>query len=168
MPRYDPAVNHGPIFSLDVHASYACRHSGACCTAGWAIPVEPHVRPIAGSAWLVPNADGACPQYDRPSRLCRIHRDHGESMLPVSCHHFPRRALTDDRGTFVTLSHFCPTAAALLVDARKPLTIVSNPPAFRPERGYEGLDARGEWPPLVRPDVLFDPPSFAIDRKSVV
>ena len=25
---------------LTVHAGYACRHSGACCTAGWPIPVE--------------------------------------------------------------------------------------------------------------------------------
>lgn len=82
-------------------------------------------------------------------------------MLPGSCHHFPRRALIDERGIFVNLSHFCPTAAALLVDARSPLRIVSDPPAFPAARGYEGLDAREEWPPLLRPDVLFDFESFS-------
>ena len=27
--------------ALHVHASFACAHSGVCCTAGWPIPVEP-------------------------------------------------------------------------------------------------------------------------------
>ncbi|MGE5360921.1 MAG: hypothetical protein ACM3NQ_18035, partial [Bacteroidales bacterium] len=30
-----------PVRSLSIHAHYSCRHSGACCTAGWPIPVEP-------------------------------------------------------------------------------------------------------------------------------
>ena len=34
----------------------------------------------------------------RTVRLCRVHRDHGEAMLPESCYHFPRRALMDARG----------------------------------------------------------------------
>ena len=29
------------IRALSLHAKYGCRHSGACCTAGWRIPVEP-------------------------------------------------------------------------------------------------------------------------------
>jgi len=167
-PVYDPAMNSAPVFCLNVHASYACRRSGACCTAGWNIPVEPQLRCLLKTEWLNPGPDGACPEYDRQSGLCRIHRDHGESTLPASCYQFPRRALLDDRGTFVTLSHFCPTAAALLVDFSEPLAICADPPAFPAERVYEGLDARGEWPPLVRPDVLFDPESFALWERYLV
>ena len=29
-----------PVFSLSIHADYRCRHSGACCTADWDVPVE--------------------------------------------------------------------------------------------------------------------------------
>lgn len=115
---------------------------------------------LAGGQWLVPDESGTCPQFDRSSRLCRIHLEHGEAMLPHSCFQFPRRALIDERGTFVTLSHFCPTAAGMLVDATAPLTIVGSPHAFPSGREYDGLDARNDWPPLLRPDVLFDPPSY--------
>lgn len=149
------------VFALNAHATYACRHSGACCTAGWAIPVEPHLLPLVGKDWLEPNADGACERYDRGSGLCELQREHGEERLPESCHHFPRRALLDRRGTFVTLSHFCPTAASLLLDSTEPLRVVAAPPAFPAARGYDGLDACEEWPPLLRHDVLFDHESFA-------
>src|SRR4029079_19557488 len=30
----------GAVRSLDFHAAYRCRHSGACCTSNWPIPVE--------------------------------------------------------------------------------------------------------------------------------
>jgi hypothetical protein len=143
------------VFALSVHAEYACRQTGACCTAGWHIPVEPAVRAHVGRSVLVPTADGACPEYDRETRACRVHRDHGEAHLPLSCFQFPRRALIDDRGTFVTLSHFCPTAAEGLFDP-SPLRIVGAPPAYPSERAYDGLDARGEWPPLLKPGRLFD------------
>jgi hypothetical protein len=155
------------VFSLNVHATWKCRHSGACCRAGWSIPVEPHARPLVGTDWLEPDSNGACPQFDSQTSLCRIHRDHGEAMLPSSCHHFPRRALIDARGTFVSLSHFCPTAAAMLVDADR-LDIVEGPRAFPEERGYEGLDARGEWPPLLRPTALLDEPSFSAWERFLV
>jgi len=26
--------------TLTIHADYACRHAGACCTSGWPIPIE--------------------------------------------------------------------------------------------------------------------------------
>jgi hypothetical protein len=156
------------VYALSVHADYACRHSGACCTAGWSIPVEPRVRPLLNTALLVPDSSNACPQFDRESGLCIVHRDHGEGMLPMACHQFPRRALIDDRGTFVTLSHFCPTAAALLHDAEGPLTIASAPTAFPAARHYEGLDARGEWPPLLRRGVLFDLDSYAKWERFIV
>src|SRR5258706_14537997 len=28
------------VFALSMHADYKCRHSGACCTADWDVPVE--------------------------------------------------------------------------------------------------------------------------------
>jgi hypothetical protein len=145
------------VFALSVHAAYACRHSGACCTAGWSIPVESHRQAVLGTALLTPEANGACAFFDvdRSMHRCRVQRAHGEAMLPDACRHFPRRALLDDRGTFVTLSHFCPTAASLLFD-ETPLSIVAQPAAFPETRTYEGLDARGQWPPLVRHDLLFD------------
>jgi hypothetical protein len=149
------------IQSLSFHSAYRCRHSGACCTAGWPIPVEARLLPLVGTAILLPDAHGACVHFDRGSHLCRIQRDHGEDALPGSCYQFPRRALIDDRGTFITLSNFCPTAAALLYDSPAPLMIVSEPPAFGGERVYEGLDARGQWPPLVRPGLLFDLGSYS-------
>lgn len=156
------------VFALSAHATYQCRHSGACCTAGWGIPVEAHLQPTLGITWLIPDADGTCPEYDRPSGLCRIHRAHGEAMLPESCYHFPRRARIDDRGIAVSLSLYCPTAAAMLLDAHDPLDIVHNPEAFPASRGYDGLDASGDWPPLLRPDVLFDLDSFAAWERCLV
>jgi hypothetical protein len=161
-------VGSQTTFSLNAHATYACRHSGACCTAGWAIPVELPKRLLLGTDWLVPGRDGGCPQYDRSARRCRVHRDHGEPHLPESCRHFPRRAVTDSRGTSVNLSHFCPTAAALLFDWPGSLDIVSNPAAFPPDREYDGLEARHDWPPLLRPDALFDMESFSTWERFVV
>jgi hypothetical protein len=146
---------------LNFHAHYVCRHSGACCTAGWSIPVEPRLLPLVGIDLLVPDATGTCLHFDGTSRLCKIQREHGENMLPGACFQFPRRALIDDRGTFVALSNFCPTAAALLCESDDHLAIVSSPPAFPEHRVYEGLDARGQWPPLVRPGVLFDLASYS-------
>jgi hypothetical protein len=148
------------IYALSVHADYACRDSGACCTAGWAIPVEPSRQKYLGAEVLVPADDGACRYYDRERRLCRVQRDHGREQMPASCQQFPRRALVDGRGVFVTLSHFCPSAADLLFRTDRPLSIEEAPPAFPVDREYEGLDARDEWPPLVRPGLLFDGPSY--------
>ena len=147
------------VRALSIHTPYACRHSGACCTAGWAIPVEPERRArFGGTSLLTPDPNGACRYFDRSSRLCAIHRDGGHEALPVACQQFPRLSLIDGRGISVSLSHFCPTAASLLfVDAE--LTIVSDPPAFASAQ-YDGLDARGGWPPLVHASLLFDPDAY--------
>jgi len=117
--------------------------------------------PLLGVDVLVPKPDGACVHFDTGSRLCAVQRDHGENMLPGSCHQFPRRALIDERGTFVALSNFCPTAAMLLCESDTPFGIVRSPIAFPEDRLYEGIDARGQWPPLVRPGVLFDLESYS-------
>ena len=76
-------------------------------------------------------------------------------MLPSACRHFPRIFLRDGRGTLVTLSHYCPTAAALLLDDG-PLFIVDAAPPLALAEPIEGLDAREALPPLVRPGMLSD------------
>jgi hypothetical protein len=73
---------------------------------------------------------------------------------------FPRIVLHDARGTSVSLSHFCPTAAALLFDDSRAVTIGEAPPALAAIGELDGLDARREWPPLLRPGVLMDFESY--------
>ncbi len=169
-------------FCLRMHAEYRCRHAGVCCRADWQIPAESHVLTAvdggvlrsseAGLALLaelagpvevmVPRrADRACMFFEpRVSGSCAIHREAGEGALPSACRHFPRELLVDARGTFVSLSHYCPTAAALLatpdaldvVQARAPLRI-GGP--------VEGLDATDALPPLLRPGMLGDLEGYA-------
>lgn len=174
-----------PTFALSLHADWRCGRSGACCTAGWPIPVEPEVAaglraglasqrlsPPAGrdEARLLPrpagladgsaallghDAQGACLFFDHGcGRACAIHRDLGHEALPVACRLFPRVCVLEPHGVSVTLSHFCPTAAARLFDEQAPLTIVADPSAFPRGALYEGLDARRALPPLLRPDAL--------------
>jgi Fe-S-cluster containining protein len=161
---------------LSFHAPYACRSTGACCSSGWPIPVEPPIArrvrdglgsgrlalpvrsrardPIDGEL-LVHDAQGRCAFFDdQRGRLCAIHRDLGHDGLPSACRHFPRIALLRDGGVWLTLSHYCPTAASLLFEASAPVTIVEDAPRFPPAREYEGLDVRGAAPPLLRPGVL--------------
>jgi len=179
------------VFALSIHADYKCRHSGACCTADWDVPVElPLYRNLdeaLRSARIVPAAvadasapplivegdlpddagamvartsTGDCVFYHRHSGLCVIHRDLGEPMLPATCRHFPRLAVRDGRGTFISLTHYCPTAAAMLFRDDVPVAIVESPAAF-PPADYEGLVITEEdWPPLLRPDALADGRSY--------
>jgi len=82
-----------PTYWLNIHLAYACRHSGACCSSGWPIPIEREraatvasaiasglVAPAA-SPWLQPAAsapedvagilalqpDGQCVWHQRPA-----------------------------------------------------------------------------------------------------
>jgi hypothetical protein len=154
-------------FCLSIHADYRCRHAGACCTAGWEIPVELHRQPLVGAATL--STAGGCRFFDAGGqRLCALHRDHGHDALPMACQQFPRRALLDDRGTHIGLSHFCPTAASMLFREDVPLEIVANPPAFPVADHYEGMDARGALPPLLAPDVLMDLDSYSAWEREAV
>ncbi len=179
----------GPVRSLSVHASYRCRHAGACCTSNWPIPVEAdrlaalqaalasgRLRPVSGDARAaverVPDAPadtpailarhGACCAFFDDSSAasggrCRIQSALGHDALPLACRQFPRVSVHDPRGTSVTLSHYCPTAAALL-DADLPvgITITTNAAAFPDSGEYVGLDARQSLPPLLRPGLLMD------------
>ena len=174
------------VFALSIHADYRCRHSGACCTADWDVPVElsvyrslaeavgagtlrvsPAAEPLDpfivepdipddAAAMLERTERGDCVFFERGSHLCIVHRDLGEPSLPSTCRHFPRVAVRDARGTFVSLSHFCPTAASMLFREDVPLQIVESPPAF-PFADYEGLVVSDEdLPPLLTPRTLMD------------
>jgi hypothetical protein len=170
--------SHASVFTLSIHADYQCRHSGACCTAGWRIPVDAAGEQVLAAAAsegrlahaeldrgdgiaVLPLADsGACVFYRADAALadgrCAVHRALGHEALPLACRQFPRASLVDPRGTFVTLSHFCPTAAAQLFRDDVPLDIVENGPAFPAAAEYVGLDAREALPPLLRPGMLCD------------
>jgi hypothetical protein len=89
-----------------------------------------------------------------------VHRDLGVDALPSACRHFPRVATLTPLGVSVTLSHYCPAAAALLFRPGGGLRILEGPPAFPPTWPWEGLDAREALPPLLKPGVLMDWPSL--------
>jgi hypothetical protein len=107
------------------------------------------------------STDGACVFLDGRSTLCSIHRDGGAQALPVTCRMFPRVVLHDARGTFISLSHFCPTAASLLFAPTGGVEIVEAPAALADVGDLDGLDACHVWPPLLRPGVLMDLDSYA-------
>ena len=158
---------------LSFHAAYRCRHSGACCRAGWTIPFDHGEREtvhalrlrgsIASDGVAARHEDGTCTFFDGVSHLCAIHHAAGQAALPLSCRMFPRVVLHDARGTFISLSHFCPTAAGLLFahdDSWLPTNIVDAPSALTDVGPLDGLDARDAWPPLLRPGVLMDLDSY--------
>jgi hypothetical protein len=150
---------------LSMHVPYVCQHSGACCTSHWPIPIErARVAAIAAlrpkGEWLqrvehapreiagvlARTANGHC-VFHRDG--CEIQRAYGHDAIPSACQHFPRQILVDARGVFVSLSHYCPTAADLLFRHEGPVAIVEGPPAL-PSGEPEGLDARDALPPLLR------------------
>jgi hypothetical protein len=174
------------VFALSIHADYRCRHSGQCCSIDWDVPIElpvyrslveavadgqlrvapaaspadPFVEdpglPAEAAAVFGRTKSGVCVFFHAPSKLCVVHRDLGEAALPATCRHFPRLAVRDWRGTFVTLSHFCPTAAGMLFRDDVALEIVTGPPAF-PPTDYDGLSVTDDdLPPLLHPTVLMD------------
>lgn len=187
----DPArelTHDARVRALSIHADYRCQHSGACCSSGWPIEVDPpaarriqaglaegRLRPppplaqapaealLIGETGLPHGASyrlgwndrGSCVFFDEAGgKLCAVHRDLGPDCLPSACRHFPRVALLASSGVSMSLSHFCPTAAGLLFREHVPLEIVTSPAAFPAEAAYEGLDARGQLPPLLREGVL--------------
>ena len=188
----------GPVFALSIHADYRCRHSGHCCSTDWNVPVElPIYRsltealaagtlaisrdahglapfiiepdlPEDAAAVFERTARGACVFLDRGPNLCIVHRDLGETALPATCRHFPRLAVRDGRGTFITLSHFCPTAASMLFRDDVAVTIVEAPPAF-PVGNYDGLSiADDDLPPLLHPRMLMDGAGYTAWERHMV
>jgi Fe-S-cluster containining protein len=166
------------IKCLSFHAGYRCRHSGACCRTDWDLPFDTTDRERIEQLGLATagdfregdsisfarrRPDGACvflasaPEGD----ICTIHRAAGHDVLPVTCRMFPRIALHDARGTMLTLSHYCPTAASLLFEYDGPTEIVEAAPSLTGVGPLDGLDAREVLPPLLRDGVLMDLESFA-------
>ncbi len=171
------------VRALSIHADYACRQTGVCCSSGWDVPVEPAVEDrlrtaLRDGTLRVPDGSGppfrAVPGlpdgarvvfgHDGPGRCvfletgrtCAVHRQLGPDHLAAACRDFPRVVTLSPLGVSITLSHYCPTAAGLLFREDVPLAIRDDPPAFPPSRPYEGLDARETLPPLLRPGVLMD------------
>jgi Fe-S-cluster containining protein len=186
------------VFALSIHADYRCRHSGACCSADWDVPVElpvyrtlktafdagrlqPQVYardlapfivepdlPDDAAAMLERTGAGECVFLDHGTKLCIVHRDLGEPSLPATCRYFPRLAVRDNRGTFITLSHFCPTAASMLFRDDCPLAITSGPHVF-PPGDYEGLVVTDDdLPPLLTPSMLMDGPGYSAWERHMV
>lgn len=60
--------------------------------------------------------------------------------------------MLDPRGASVTLSCFCPTAAAMLEEWQGVIQVISH----TSQTTSEGLDARTSLPPALKPDVLMD------------
>lgn len=102
------------------------------------------------------------------SHHCAIHAAVGHEALPASCRHFPRVCLVDDRGVRVTLSHYCPTAAAMLFEHEGPVEIVSGPAPVTGGAVPEGLDARDALPPRLNPGLLMDLEAFTAWERLVV
>lgn len=128
---------------------------------------EPALPDDAG-AILERTHAGRCVFLEPGTRLCIVHRDLGEHALPSTCRCFPRIALHDARGTFIALSHFCPTAASMLFRDDVPLEIVSEPPAF-PRGDYEGLTVdKDAWPPLLHPRMLMDLEGYSAWERHMV
>src|SRR6185436_1300836 len=185
------------VYELRFHADYRCRNSGACCTAGWDVPVElpiykslseavssgavrvsetaaalyPFITepdlPDGAAAILERDDDDRCVFYASTSKQCIVHRDLGEPALPATCRHFPRVAVQDPRGIFISLSHFCPTAASMLF-RDEPVEIVASPPAL-PEADYEGLVVtEHDLPPMLTPRMLMDREGFTAWERHMV
>ena len=187
-----------PVFVLSFHSDYACRSTAACCRAPWDITIDGARAgivdaAIARGAFVVPGGspwrarhpkgsslgdqvllartdEGACAFLDRGDpRLCSMERACGHETLPEACQQFPRVTLADDRGLSVTLSHYCPTVAGLaLSEPREPVTVVTAPRRFARAALVAGLDARGHWPPLLRPGVLCSPQAWSSWERWVV
>lgn len=169
-------VEHSVAKCLSFHSAYRCHQSGVCCSAGWTIPFDlaelqtVGALPLAagtiqqtatgGSALL---ERGRCTFLEEDSggtHACEIHRVGGHAALPLTCRMFPRIVLHDTRGTFISLSHFCPTAVSMLFEDGPAAAIVDAPAALEGSDPLDGLNARDVWPPLLRPGLMMDLDSY--------
>jgi Fe-S-cluster containining protein len=170
---------------LSFHSQYLCAHRGRCCTSQWPIPIEADrllalrtalatgaLRTAAGAtadpfveveeapkdapAILATTPAGCVFYRGHGAGRCEVHRAMGHAALPLACRQFPRVVVRDPRGVSVTLSHYCPTAAALVEHVTAPVSIVADTAAFPPSGEYVGLDASTSLPPLLRPGMLMD------------
>ncbi len=171
---------------LSIHAGYRCRDSGACCTAGWPIPVETDRLDLLRSALasgrlsLADGRRGLTEAVDEPAGApsetpgllktnagaCVFYRHAGAGRCAI------HRALGHDAlplacRQFPRISLIDPRGvsvtlshycptAASMLDADAPVSIVERPPGFPADGEYVGLDLREDLPPSLRPDCLMD------------
>ncbi|HEU4693486.1 MAG TPA: hypothetical protein VFS23_34220, partial [Vicinamibacterales bacterium] len=161
---------------LSFHAAYRCRHVGACCETAWDIEIDAPIvaavslgrlKPVSvtpspfteaadetGRTFVAParTAPGVC--GFRHDQRCSLQVAGGERMLPTACRHFPRVYRREPHQERLTLSHYCPTAAALLLDPAPVSIVPAEPPLAL--AAVEGLDVTHALPPLLRPGMLTD------------
>src|SRR5687768_5911321 len=74
-------IEHSVATCLSFHAAYRCRHSGACCRAGWTIPFDHgeretvHALRLAGGSFTddghaARQPDGTCSFFEGDTHLC--------------------------------------------------------------------------------------------------
>jgi hypothetical protein len=175
-PAAGPSDAGPPARGLIAHAAYACRHSGVCCSSDWEIPVEEvlHARlaHAIDTGELRPRGDGLVDRPGLPSGIravlgrrygrcvfhtagpsgCGLHAWGGAEAKPIACRQFPWIAVHDPRGTFVSLSHVCPSAADRLADP----ALLLLTPLPRPAASFDGLDVRRALPPALSARRLLD------------
>jgi hypothetical protein len=177
VPISDRRDAAAPARGLMAHAAYACRHSGVCCSSDWEIPVEDALharltRAIAagdvrprdgvgltdrpglplGTRAVLGRLRGRCVFHREGPCACDLHAWGGAEAKPVACRQFPWIAVHDPRGTFVSLSHVCPSAAGLLDDPA--LLVLTELP--RSAASFDGLDVRRALPPALSTRRLLD------------
>jgi hypothetical protein len=174
---------------LSFHASYRCRHAGACCAAPWQVRADDQALAFVSSSPKYagrgrslfvnqPARAGQAPQLSiakgndgvcvfREDRRCVIHAAAGEGALPIGCRHYPRVVRIERERIALSLSHYCPTAASLLV-SETPIRLVDAPPPLVLSEPIEGLDAREALPPLLRPGLLMDLEAYTAWETAVV
>lgn len=146
----DAAVVRGKVWTVDGHADWL---DEAAHAPG---DVRGTFRQAHGGCVFHVPAPPLTVRAGSRERYCGLHAGLGHAALPLSCQHFPRICLVDDRGVRVSLSHYCPTAAAMLVDHDAPVAIGDGPPPVPGRAVPEGLDARGQLPPRLTDRVLMD------------
>ena len=107
---------------------------------------------------LAKRDDGTC--LFHVDRRCAIQVKGGAGALPIGCRHYPRVLRVEPDVVSLSLSHYCPTAAALLVTG-EPISIVTADPPLALDDPIEGLDAREALPPLLRPELLMDHDAYS-------
>jgi Fe-S-cluster containining protein len=177
---------NGAVRCLSMHAAYRCRDRGACCTAGWPIPVEAdrvmrieralacgELHPgegrggvLAPIQWL-PHAP-----RDTPAVLavaggaCFFYRAADPRRCEIH-HALGHHALPLACRQFPRMSVVDPRGvsvtlshycptAASLLDTSEPAAITTTAPAFPADGEYVGLDVGDDLPPALRPDRLMD------------
>ena len=158
-----------PVYRrLDAALTSGSLRPAACADGGGAALIVEDDLPEDAAAMLARTTGGDCVFYHGGSRLCVVHRDLGEERLPSTCRHFPRLVVRDKRGTFISLTHYCPTAAATLFRDGVPIEIVEAPPAF-PPADYEGFLVEPDaWPTLLHPKMLMDDAAYGAWERHMV